>query len=187
MGCWDSSSSWLGLFQAYDQNVGQQILNPDGTVGQMGDGGDDGTVLYIDPNDPQAAEILQQAGLRLTEDGQVVPHNSDIDSKLDLVGMSTASSNAQDLIGNLQSPVTTAVASQPASIMLPQQPVPATKLVRRRQNDFFEYYFSRINFLHSPRQRRPACLKRPHDCRACSQQRSPRSPPPPPLLLTTNK
>ncbi|TRY76407.1 hypothetical protein TCAL_00036 [Tigriopus californicus] len=114
--------------EAYDQSVGQQILNPDGTVGQMGDGGDDGTVLYIDPNDPQAAEILQQAGLRLTEDGQVVPHNSEIDGKLDLVGMSTASSNAQDLIGSLQSPVTTAVASQPAPIMLPQQPVPATKL-----------------------------------------------------------
>ena len=33
---------------------------------------DDGTVLYIDPNDPQAAEILQQAGLRLTEDGTVI-------------------------------------------------------------------------------------------------------------------
>ncbi len=31
----------------------------------------DGTILYIDPNDPQAAEILQQAGLRLTDDGTV--------------------------------------------------------------------------------------------------------------------
>jgi hypothetical protein len=39
----------------------------------MGDAGevDDGQVLYIDPNDPQAAEILQQAGLRLAEDGTV--------------------------------------------------------------------------------------------------------------------
>ncbi len=34
-------------------------------------GAGDGTILYIDPNDPQAAEILQQAGLRLTEDGTV--------------------------------------------------------------------------------------------------------------------
>ena len=32
---------------------------------------DDGTILYIDPNDPQAAEILQQAGLQLAEDGTV--------------------------------------------------------------------------------------------------------------------
>lgn len=36
-------------------------------------GGDlgDGTILYIDPNDPHAAELLQQAGLRLTDDGTV--------------------------------------------------------------------------------------------------------------------
>jgi hypothetical protein len=32
---------------------------------------DDGTILYIDPNDPHAAEILQQAGLRLAEDGSI--------------------------------------------------------------------------------------------------------------------
>ena len=32
----------------------------------------DGTVLYIDPNDPQAAALLQQAGLTITEDGTVV-------------------------------------------------------------------------------------------------------------------
>ena len=31
----------------------------------------DGTVLYIDPNDPQAAALLQQAGLMLSEDGTV--------------------------------------------------------------------------------------------------------------------
>lgn len=31
----------------------------------------DGTVLYIDPNDPQAAALLQQAGLALAEDGTV--------------------------------------------------------------------------------------------------------------------
>ena len=31
----------------------------------------DGTVLYIDPNDPQAAALLQQAGLTLVEDGTV--------------------------------------------------------------------------------------------------------------------
>ena len=37
------------------------------TLGEI----DDGTILYIDPNDPQAAEILQQAGLRLAEDGTV--------------------------------------------------------------------------------------------------------------------
>lgn len=36
---------------------------------------DDGTILYIDPNDPQAAEILQQAGLRLAEDGTVQQAN----------------------------------------------------------------------------------------------------------------
>jgi len=34
-------------------------------------GAGDGTILYIDPNDPQAAEILQQAGLRLTDEGTV--------------------------------------------------------------------------------------------------------------------
>ena len=32
----------------------------------------DGTVLYIDPNDPQAAALLQQAGLTITEDGTVI-------------------------------------------------------------------------------------------------------------------
>ncbi len=31
----------------------------------------DGTILYIDPNDPQAAALLQQAGLTLSEDGTV--------------------------------------------------------------------------------------------------------------------
>ena len=36
---------------------------------------DDGTILYIDPNDPQAADILQQAGLRLAEDGTVQQAN----------------------------------------------------------------------------------------------------------------
>ncbi len=39
--------------------------------GAAGEAGGDGTILYIDPNDPQAAEILQQAGLRLTDDGTV--------------------------------------------------------------------------------------------------------------------
>lgn len=40
----------------------------------------DGQVLYIDPNDPQAAELLQQAGLRLADDGTVtsLPEESPI-------------------------------------------------------------------------------------------------------------
>lgn len=45
-----------------------------------GEVSDDGTVLYIDPNDPQAAEILQQAGLRLAEDGTVSSLTSPITS-----------------------------------------------------------------------------------------------------------
>ena len=38
-----------------------------------GGGGDldNGTILYIDPNDPHSAELLQQAGLRLADDGTV--------------------------------------------------------------------------------------------------------------------
>ena len=65
------------LFQEEDQQV---TLN----VGEQGDQGqqqleglalndfNDGTVLYIDPNDPQAAALLQQAGLTITEDGTVI-------------------------------------------------------------------------------------------------------------------
>ena len=40
-------------------------------AGDLGDF-NDGTVLYIDPNDPQAAALLQQAGLTITEDGTVI-------------------------------------------------------------------------------------------------------------------
>ena len=50
----------------------QQVLNPEsGDQGELGDF-NDGTVLYIDPNDPQAAALLQQAGLTITEDGTVI-------------------------------------------------------------------------------------------------------------------
>ncbi len=46
------------------------------SVGEQVEGGEfdvnDGTVLYIDPNDPQAAALLQQAGLTITEDGTVI-------------------------------------------------------------------------------------------------------------------
>ena len=48
------------------------IANENSDANVVNNGGNGaGTVLYIDPNDPQAAEILEQAGLRLTEDGQV--------------------------------------------------------------------------------------------------------------------
>lgn len=46
-----------------------------------GAGLDEGPVLYLDPNDPQHAEILQQAGLRLTDDGTVTSIASVMDGK----------------------------------------------------------------------------------------------------------
>lgn len=51
----------------------QQQLAEQGAevAGDLGDF-NDGTVLYIDPNDPQAAALLQQAGLTITEDGTVI-------------------------------------------------------------------------------------------------------------------
>ena len=70
-------TNYSKLFQEEDQQV---TLN----VGEQGEQGqqqleglalndfNDGTVLYIDPNDPQAAALLQQAGLTITEDGTVI-------------------------------------------------------------------------------------------------------------------
>ena len=71
---------WL-IISNYLQEEDQQVtLN----VGEQGEQGqqqleglalndfNDGTVLYIDPNDPQAAALLQQAGLTITEDGTVI-------------------------------------------------------------------------------------------------------------------
>ena len=63
-------------FQEEDQqvtlNVGeqQQVEGVEGGIA-LNDF-NDGTVLYIDPNDPQAAALLQQAGLTITEDGTVI-------------------------------------------------------------------------------------------------------------------
>ena len=56
--------------------AGINLAAAGGGVGVAGDVGtgevNDGTVLYIDPNDPQAAALLQQAGLTLAEDGSVM-------------------------------------------------------------------------------------------------------------------
>ena len=53
--------------QHQQQQQQQQVVGETNALGEI----NDGTILYIDPNDPQAAEILQQAGLRLAEDGTV--------------------------------------------------------------------------------------------------------------------
>lgn len=50
-------------------NIGEQT---EGGEGVSINDFNDGTVLYIDPNDPQAAALLQQAGLTITEDGTVI-------------------------------------------------------------------------------------------------------------------
>ena len=55
--------------QGVQLSIGEQQI--EGAAGAEGDF-NDGTVLYIDPNDPQAAALLQQAGLTLTEDGTVI-------------------------------------------------------------------------------------------------------------------
>lgn len=51
-------------------NIGEQTEA--GEAGVSINDFNDGTVLYIDPNDPQAAALLQQAGLTITEDGTVI-------------------------------------------------------------------------------------------------------------------
>ena len=63
------------LFQEEDQQVTLNV-GEEGEQGQQLEGlalndFNDGTVLYIDPNDPQAAALLQQAGLTIAEDGTV--------------------------------------------------------------------------------------------------------------------
>ena len=55
--------------QGIQLNVGEQI---EGIQGAEGADFNDGTVLYIDPNDPQAAALLQQAGLTIADDGTVI-------------------------------------------------------------------------------------------------------------------
>ena len=60
-------------FQEENPPTMQQQMAEQGAevAGDLGDF-NDGTVLYIDPNDPQAAALLQQAGLTITEDGTVI-------------------------------------------------------------------------------------------------------------------
>ena len=66
------------LFQEEDQQVTLNVGEQGDQQGQQQLEGlalndfNDGTVLYIDPNDPQAAALLQQAGLTITEDGTVI-------------------------------------------------------------------------------------------------------------------
>jgi hypothetical protein len=71
-----SRSSLSFLFQA-------QLLTTVAGGGEI----DDGTILYIDPNDPQAAEILQQAGLRLAEDGTVQQAHMEGEEQTEDVGI----------------------------------------------------------------------------------------------------
>ena len=52
--------------QGAQLSVGEQQV--EGIEGDF----NDGTVLYIDPNDPQAAALLQQAGLTIADDGTVI-------------------------------------------------------------------------------------------------------------------
>ena len=60
-GVGETGDTAAGLAIATGENTGAVALNDI----------NDGTVLYIDPNDPQAAALLQQAGLMLSEDGTV--------------------------------------------------------------------------------------------------------------------
>lgn len=127
------------------QELMPQANAPAGTQEQV----DDGTVLYIDPNDPQAAEILQQAGLRLAEDGTVISLTPEEQQQIAL-----NQQQQQQQIGSMDALATaTAVATgstelltqpqiqqqlaqqqlQPQEevkpiISLPQEPVPPSKL-----------------------------------------------------------
>ena len=58
--------------QGIQLNVGEQQLEQLQQGGIEGADFNDGTVLYIDPNDPQAAALLQQAGLTIADDGTVI-------------------------------------------------------------------------------------------------------------------
>ena len=60
-----------GVGEGADASAGLAIAAGDGTGAVALNDINDGTVLYIDPNDPQAAALLQQAGLMLSEDGTV--------------------------------------------------------------------------------------------------------------------
>ena len=71
-------TNYSKLFQEEDQQVTLNVGEQGDQQGQQQLEGlalndfNDGTVLYIDPNDPQAAALLQQAGLTITEDGTVI-------------------------------------------------------------------------------------------------------------------
>jgi len=71
----ESLQNAAGLVKEEDQQVTLNV-GEEGEQGQQLEGlalndFNDGTVLYIDPNDPQAAALLQQAGLTIAEDGTV--------------------------------------------------------------------------------------------------------------------
>merc|ERR1712223_1429373 len=74
----ESLQNAAGLVKEEDQqvtlNVGeqQQLEGVEGAGGVALNDFNDGTVLYIDPNDPQAAALLQQAGLTIADDGTVI-------------------------------------------------------------------------------------------------------------------
>ena len=71
-------TNYSKLLQEEDQQVTLNVGEQGDQQGQQQLEGlalndfNDGTVLYIDPNDPQAAALLQQAGLTITEDGTVI-------------------------------------------------------------------------------------------------------------------
>lgn len=60
-----------GVGETGDTTAGLAITTGENTGAVALNDINDGTVLYIDPNDPQAAALLQQAGLMLSEDGTV--------------------------------------------------------------------------------------------------------------------
>ena len=93
-----------------------------GLVQQGGDaaGGRDGTILYIDPNDPQAAEILQQAGLRLTDDGTVTSLAQDAASAPTSAAVTTTTSApSMEPLDVAPPPAAPAASASPAAAALP--------------------------------------------------------------------
>ena len=89
---------------------------------------DDGTVLYIDPNDPQAAEILQQAGLRLADDGTVISIAGD-EMQVATAAAAAPPMHPHDEMMAQQDHNTPLPVDDKQQIALPTEPVPEAKLV----------------------------------------------------------
>ena len=126
-----------GVVEGTDTNTGLAIASGDGTGALALNDINEGTVLYIDPNDPQAAALLQQAGLMLSEDGTVQSIGSAEVNNLDA---GSATGVPQELLlpnateGELvETNTTDDNASKPESVNLPSAPDPTV-----RQKDIIE-------------------------------------------------